>query len=230
MISQKSSRVKFLEQCLSQQGFKMALKALRLTMKVMCKENGYVRHNGTDYYYHLVDVTQKLFNYGVRDENTLTAAILHDFVEDCYELGYTLTYVEHEFNSDVACIVDLVSKKPDVDYKQVENMKAYLSAISADWRAALVKAADRMHNFGTLGDATMEKKMKQVKETEEFFIPFFKFCRQEYAEWAGFFFEAKTQIEPHLREIREHYEEVAELKNKIARLDVCHDIPYKELI
>lgn len=207
-FANKTSRTKYLEECLSVIGAKPALRALRLVMGVMNKYNGYERHNGTDYFLHLVDVTQILYNYGVRDVVTLTAALLHDFVEDCYELGYDLAYVNREFGPEVAFVVDKVTKKPGIDYKIHENMVAYLADIFTDWRSSLIKVADRIHNFGTLGDAKREKILKQCVETKTYFIPFFKDCRNKYVEYAAFFFAAKTMVEPHIREIEAHQREI----------------------
>lgn len=212
-----SSRVRHLEMTLSILEFKHALRAFDLMKREMCKEKGYVRHNGTHYYYHLVDVAQKLLNFGIRDEVTIVAALLHDYIEDVP--GITLQFVEQEFGTEVGYIVDLLTKKPGVDYKNPANLQEYLEAISKDMRASLIKTADRMHNFGSLKDASPEKKLRQAIETENYFIPFFKVCRNLYPRYAAFFFEAKTQIEPHLWEIKAHHEEVNSLLRRIEELE-----------
>jgi len=212
-----SSRTRHLKETLSNFKFLMALRALELVMYEMNAEKGYVRHNGAHYFYHLVDVTQKLINHGIRDENILTAALLHDLVEDVP--GYTIEKVRKTFNPRVAHIVDLVTKKPGIDYKKSENILFYLEKISEDYGASLVKTADRMHNFGTLLDATPEKRIRQAIETEKYFIPFFKQCRKRYTTYASFFFEAKTQIEPQLWMIKEYDKKVKELEEKIRQLE-----------
>lgn len=211
-----SSRVQHLELTLSILGFTESLRALDLMIKVMCKDNGYKRHNNTHYYYHLVDVAQKLLNFGIRDQDVITAALLHDYVEDVP--GIKIEDVRKEFGAKVAYIVDLVTKKRGVDYKEEKNIVAYLDNISLCMEAALVKTTDRIHNFSTLIDATPEKKIRQALETEKYFIPFFKTCRNLYPRYANIFFEAKTQIEPHLWEIKEHQAEVSLLKKEIEEL------------
>ncbi|MNV33838.1 Guanosine-3',5'-bis(diphosphate) 3'-pyrophosphohydrolase [compost metagenome] len=219
MTNEMTSRTKYLEQCLKSINSKQALKAFYLVINVMNAKNGYTRHNGTDYFLHLIDVTQILFNYGIKDDDILAAALLHDIVEDCYKLGYTLDYIVTEFNSRIAEMVDLVTKKPGIDYKIAENMTAYLEAIFWNIGSALIKAADRIHNFGTLGDATRAKINKQACETKTFFIPFFKRCRNEYPQYSGFFFAAKTTIEPHLHEIETHEETFKLYENRIKYLE-----------
>lgn len=213
----KESRVKHLEFCLSTLGFNKALKAMDFVIKEMCAEKDFKRHDGSHYYYHLIDATQDLLNHGVRDEITLVACLKHDAVEDIE--WYTIEDVVKDDGEEVAKVVDLVTKKPHIDYKNVENMIAYLKAISQDWRASLIKTADRKHNFSTLRDATREKKLRQAHETKELFIPFFKVCRKLYPRYASYFYSAKTTIEPHLWEIEERYAEVEKLEGVAKELN-----------
>lgn len=216
MGEKMESRVAFLEQFLTHLGFNKALEALDWVMEEMNASRGFTRHNGTHYYYHLVDTTQDLLNHNVRDEDIIVACLLHDIVEDVE--GITIKLVEHKFGERVAEMVDLLTKKPNVDYKDALVLGLYLSNIYNNVGASLIKTADRKHNFGTLRDATPEKKVRQAMETELYFIPFFKDCRKKYPRYASYFYSAKTTIEPHLWEIKEHYEEVEKLKQKIKDL------------
>lgn len=214
------SRVQFFEQYLAILQYNMAYKALLLVKKEMCKEKGFARHNGTHYYFHLVDVAQKLLNAGIRDEDIITAALLHDLVEDVLDEEGTPLYpvekLEEMFNANVATMVEIVTKKPHIDYKtNKEELQAYINRISENQGAALIKCADVQHNFGTLIDATTEKRIRKALETETFYIPFFKKCRNLYPWYAAFFFEAKTNVEPQIQMIKEHYEEVKLLKAQL---------------
>lgn len=214
------SRVRHLEQIFVTLGYNMALDALMWMKQEMCAEKGFKRHNGTHYYYHLVDVTQDLFNHNIRDEITLTAALLHDAPEDIPEVTFKM--LEDKYCPEVAKIVKLVTKLPDVDYKAGNNIKIlYLDPMldADEVRACLIKAADRKHNFGTLRDATPEKKMRQAKETRTYFFPFFKACRKKYPVYATYFFSVKTTIEPHLIEIEERYAKEMELMQYIQHLE-----------
>ena len=193
-----------------------ALKAYQLVKREMCKENGLTRDDGSDYYMHCIAVAMTLINLGVRNENTITAALLHDLVEDVPH--YTLKAIEKLFNKRVAELVGLVSKKPGVDYKIPGNMIAYLYAISEDSEASLIKTSDRMHNFSTLRGCDSKKKIKQAEETEVYFIPFFKQCRKNFPQYSHIFTEAKMQIEPHLEEIKEHYTELAEVQTELEQI------------
>jgi guanosine-3',5'-bis(diphosphate) 3'-pyrophosphohydrolase len=223
-----SSRTKHLEATLQKLNYRSSLKAFDLVVDVMNTENGFSRHNGTHYYFHLVDVAQKLINFGicssekslvpsrVSDEDIITAALLHDIVEDVD--GYTISFVEEHFGSNVALMVDLVTKKAHIDYKEVHNLQVYLDVISTHYGASLIKTCDRMHNFGTLKDATTEKKLRYALENRDYFIPFFKVCRKKFPRYQNIFFEAKTQIEPFIYEYIHYFQEIQRLNKEIESL------------
>jgi GTP pyrophosphokinase len=198
------SRVRFFENSLSLLGFNDALRAMDWLVDEMNASKGFVRHDGSNYYTHPIDAAQDILNYGIRDEAVVVATLLHDMAEDVD--GVTIKMIENKFGSRVAVAVDLVTKKKGVDYKVLENLLLYLEAIKSNRDAALVKTADRKHNFSTLRDATIEKQYKQAVETEIFFIPFFKECRNLYPRYASYFFSAKTAIEPHLWMIKKCYD------------------------
>lgn len=207
----RESRVKFLETTFSILQYKMAYKALQLVKEEMCIEKGYKRHNGKHFYYHLVDVTIKLINLGVRDEDILTAALLHDLVEDVPK--YSISDVKDMFNENVAHMVELLTKDPNIDYKtDKEALKRYLQRISENLGASLIKCCDRLHNMGTLLDATPEKRLRQADETQGYFIPFLKVCRNLHTWYAGFFFDSKTTLESQIEIILDNHKETEILK------------------
>jgi len=211
------SRIRYFEECLAILGFKMAHKAFRLVKKEMCKEKGYTRHNGDHYYYHLVYVAQKLIGAGIRDENIITAALLHDIVEDVTHID--LVYIRQEFNEPVASMVNLVTKKPDVDYKHnPKELQAYLKAMIKNYGACLIKVSDQIHNISTLLDATPDKRLRKALETETHYIPFFHDCRELYPWYSNFFFDATTIVEPQIQLIKELYYETDKLKKEIVAL------------
>jgi GTP pyrophosphokinase len=208
------SRLAFFEQRVSDAGQDITLRALDFVVKEMSAAKGFSRHDGSDYYEHCIDVAQDLWNFGIKDENIISAALLHDVIEDV--TGVTHKMLVHEFNTDIADIVLGVTKKPDVDYKEGNNIEVlYLNLILEDSRQCLIKTSDRKHNFSTLRDATPEKKLRQAKETEKYFFPFFKEARRKYPRYSAYFNSAKTIILPHLLEIGDHYEEVEALKTII---------------
>lgn len=212
----QEARVVHLQRELVRLGFDDALKALNWMIGTMNADNGYKRHDGSHYYYHLVDATQDLLNHGIRDEVTITACILHDSVEDLDDVSHeTLLNI---YGHDVAMTVQGVTKIKGVDYKIAENLQAYLDNQLNYWRMCLVKTADRKHNFSTLGESNEAFERRQVLETEKHFIPFFKEARKRYPQYSAYFHSAKTVIVPHLKRIKKAYETEARLKKEIERL------------
>jgi (p)ppGpp synthase/HD superfamily hydrolase len=213
----KESRVIHLQRDLIDLGNHQALRALNWMIGVMNSDNGYSRHDGSHYYYHLVDACQDLINHGITDQNTLTACILHDAVEDVDFI--TIGMIGERFNAEVALLVDGVTKKKQVDYKVGANLEQYLAYILQFSKMCLIKTADRKHNFSTLEDATPEKELRQAQETEKHFIPFFKHARRLHPEYSAYFHSAKTTIVPHLKKIKKYHQDMYEKDARIAELE-----------
>lgn len=215
MTEQLSSRTRHLKRTLTVLGYTKAYEALDLMIEEMNAEKGFSRHNGKHYYYHLVDVAQLLLNFGIRDENTIIAALLHDYIEDVEGISYKA--VEYRFGKEVADIVLLVTKERGIDYKNnPDKMQEYLDNIFENPKACLVKTADRINNFQTLKDSTVSHRRKQLKNTMEFFIPFFKQCRNRYIEHESFYFQAKTMVEPIAFEVSRYLDDLSEYAEIIA--------------
>jgi GTP pyrophosphokinase len=197
------SRFRQLESDLTKLGFEQSLKALDLMVKEMCAEKGFTRHNGDHYYIHLIDVAQDLINYGVREEDVITAALLHDYREDVSDV--TIKMIEYMFNSRVATLVDNVTKDPDAPegtYKG-SGILIHINKAGSDYGSALIKAGDRKNNFSKLKDAPIEKRHKQAIETEFYYLPAFKEWRRRYPRWVNYFLSAQNSIIPHLDAIKE---------------------------
>jgi len=100
------------------------------------------------------------------DASTVVAGLLHDTVED------TETSIEDlrvAFGDEVATIVAGVTDQDGVPDPQ--NQKELLLAMGREWRVALVKLADRLHNMRTLGAMPRHKRVKKATETLEVFVP-----------------------------------------------------------
>jgi (p)ppGpp synthase/HD superfamily hydrolase len=215
------SRYRQIESDLTKLGFNMSLKALDLMVKEMCSENGFKRYNGDNYYIHLIDVAQDLLNYVVREEDVITAALLHDYREDVS--GVTIKMIEYMFNTRTAVLVDNVTKDPDAPegyYKGV-GIIAHIVKAGSDYGSALIKAGDRKNNFSKLKDAPIDKRLKQAIETETYYLPAFKEWRRKYPRYVNYFLSAQNSIIPHLDSIKELAklnQENKYLKDDIGRL------------
>jgi len=81
------------------------------------------------------------------DETTILAGILHDVVEDCD--GWTLERVSSEFGEPVSRVVAEVTE--DKSQSWLDRKQTAIDHVSEmSNEAALVKAADKLHNLSTL--------------------------------------------------------------------------------
>jgi GTP pyrophosphokinase len=131
------------------------------------------RASGDPYYYHPIAVAQILADLKL-DSTTVITAILHDTIEDT---DVSLEDIEKEFGSEIAKLVDGVTKLTKIEFqseniRQAENFRKLLIAISEDLRVLLVKLADRVHNMRTLHYITKpEKRLRIARETMEIYAP-----------------------------------------------------------
>src|SRR5207302_5441614 len=104
---------------------------------------------------------------------TLSAALLHDSVEDT---GVTLEEVATEFGDDVANIVDGVTKLDRVSFdskeaQQAATLRKMLVAMAKDIRVLLIKLADRLHNMRTIAALPEGKQRRIAQETLDIYAP-----------------------------------------------------------
>jgi GTP pyrophosphokinase len=88
----------------------------------------------------------------------------------------TLEDVEREFGSEIAHIVDGLTKISTVidsntSTAQAENFKKILLTLADDPRVILIKLADRLHNMRTLDSMSREKQLKIASETVFIYAP-----------------------------------------------------------
>ncbi|MGC4037089.1 MAG: bifunctional (p)ppGpp synthetase/guanosine-3',5'-bis(diphosphate) 3'-pyrophosphohydrolase [Chitinophagaceae bacterium] len=130
------------------------------------------RKSGEPYILHPLAVARicvEEIGLGVR---STICALLHDTVEDT---DVTLEDVEREFGSEIARIVDGLTKISNVidvnASQQAENFKKILLTLTDDPRVILIKLADRLHNMRTLDSMKREKQLKISSETVYIYAP-----------------------------------------------------------
>jgi guanosine-3',5'-bis(diphosphate) 3'-pyrophosphohydrolase len=131
---------------------------------------GQMRKSGDPYITHPLAVATILAELGMNHE-TLCAALLHDTIEDT---PYTLAELRREFGSDIAELVDGVTKLDKVKYgdaAQAETVRKMVVAMSRDIRVLVIKLADRLHNMRTLRYLPRHKQEQKSREVLEIFAP-----------------------------------------------------------
>jgi GTP pyrophosphokinase len=130
------------------------------------------RSSGESYINHPLAVAKIVADIGL-DEISLAAALLHDAVEDT---EIRLADVEQQFGSEVAWIVDGVTKLERIQFdsreaQQAATMRKMLVAMAKDLRVLIIKLADRLHNMRTIGGMERDKQQRIAQETIDIYAP-----------------------------------------------------------
>ncbi|MDT8439803.1 MAG: bifunctional (p)ppGpp synthetase/guanosine-3',5'-bis(diphosphate) 3'-pyrophosphohydrolase [Wenzhouxiangellaceae bacterium] len=133
---------------------------------------GQTRRSGEDYILHPVAVAGILASMRM-DHQTITAAILHDTVEDT---PLTLEHISSEFGEPVARLVDGVTKLDKMKFRtrqeaDAESFRKLLLAMSRDLRVIFIKLADRLHNMRTIGAMANDARRRISNETLQIYAP-----------------------------------------------------------
>src|ERR1700675_3685334 len=131
-----------------------------------------LRTSGEPYLTHLLEVAHILADMRL-DATTLTAALLHDAIEDT---EYPVSRIEERFGPDGPQPVEGVTKISRLNMlapetRQAENVRKMLLAMVNDVRVVLVKLADRLHNMRTLEYLETEKQQRISRETLDLYAP-----------------------------------------------------------
>jgi len=130
-----------------------------------------LRKSGEPYIIHPRAIAITLAKLGM-DRDTIVAGILHDTIEDT---PVTLAEIETRFGSEVAAMVEGVTKLSKLKYRgverHVESLRRLLVATANDVRVIIIKLADRLHNMETLEFVAPEKQRRIALETKEVYVP-----------------------------------------------------------
>jgi GTP pyrophosphokinase len=130
------------------------------------------RESGEPYLSHPLEVAHLLADMKL-DATTLSAALLHDVVEDT---KIPITQIEEQFGADIARLVEGTTKISRLNLlapeaRQAENVRKMLLAMVNDVRVVLVKLADRLHNMRTLHYLDPQRQERIARETLEIYAP-----------------------------------------------------------
>ncbi|MBP3866215.1 MAG: bifunctional (p)ppGpp synthetase/guanosine-3',5'-bis(diphosphate) 3'-pyrophosphohydrolase [Eggerthellaceae bacterium] len=133
---------------------------------------GQKRKSGEPFIAHPIEVAIILASLHM-DVETITAALLHDTIEDT---DVTRDDVVEKFGEDVAALVEGVTKITKIEVgtlsdEQAATIRKMLVAMNKDIRVIVIKLADRLHNMRTLGSLREDRRIFKARETLEIYAP-----------------------------------------------------------
>ena len=133
---------------------------------------GQKRKSGEPFIAHPIEVAIILADLHM-DVETITAALLHDTIEDT---EVTRDDVVERFGEDVAALVEGVTKITQIEVgtltdEQAATIRKMLVAMNKDIRVIVIKLADRLHNMRTLASLREDRRIFKARETLEIYAP-----------------------------------------------------------
>ena len=130
------------------------------------------RLTGEAYIIHPLNVAYILTRTNA-DYETLSAALLHDVVEDC---NVSVQEIEEMFGHNIAVLVDGVTKINKLNLSGttealINNQRKILVGLSEDVRVIIIKLADRLNNMQTLFVHSEKKQKATARETLDILTP-----------------------------------------------------------
>ncbi len=182
MVSSVEELVTRLQSYLPEDKVALAQKAYHFAAD---RHNGQTRVSGEPYIEHPLQTALFLADLHL-DSITISAALLHDVMEDC---GVAFEELDEGFGAEVAKLVDGVTKLTRLDLKltgdddsrqgktlveerlQAESLRKMLVAMAEDVRVVLIKLADRLHNMRTLQALSPRRRRAIAQETLDIYSP-----------------------------------------------------------
>ena len=148
------------------------------------------------YINHPLTMACEAFSIGIRDDDVLSAILLHDVVEDCH-----VKLEELPFNDTVREIVRLVTFDAGGLDRQIAK-KRYYEEISKNPKASLVKIIDRVNNLSNMAlGFTKERMAEYVTETEKYIVPLLRVVKDVSPDYSN----ALWVLEYHMYSLLETY-------------------------
>ncbi len=146
--------------------------------------DGQTRLSGEPFVEHPLETALYLAELRL-DANALSAALLHDVMEDC-AVGFE--ELDREFGGEVATLVDGVTRLTktelmaeeraawqrgsfDGDVARAASLRKMLMSMAEDIRVVLIKLADRLHNMKTLAALPEDRRVAIARETLDIYAP-----------------------------------------------------------
>lgn len=173
---------------------------LRILPYIREKHEGQFR-KGKDkvpYIYHPLLLACHALSLGMKDDDLVSAALLHDVCEDC-----GVAVEELPVNNETREAVRLLTKNKTLTRASEKGLAAYYEEISKNRIASIVKLLDRCNNISGMATAFTEKRMAQyIQETEKYIYPMMENTSNQFPEYANQIFLIKYHMTSVIEAIR----------------------------
>jgi len=148
-------------------------KQIRKAFKLAVDLNADIRReSGQLNIFHLVNVARVCVEEMGLGSSSIISALLHETIK---REQLTLPEIENQFGTQVATIVDGLTKISEIDpqnpKKQAENFRELLLTISKDVRVILIKISERLETMRSLNYMPKEYQLKHSWETFYLYAP-----------------------------------------------------------
>ena len=148
-----------------------------LAFAIKAHEGQTRKESDIPYIYHPLNMACHCFAMDIKDDEIVSACLLHDVVEDT---GYT--YDDLPVDDGVKDLVKLMTHEKDGGdkAKRKQIMDAYYKGLKSNPKAALIKCVDRCNNLTTMSwGLSRERIYRMIQETEQYVIPLLKVIKDE---------------------------------------------------
>ena len=151
------------------------------------------------YIYHPLLLTCHALALGFRDDDLLSACLLHDVCEDC-----GVKVEELPVGEQCREAVRLLTKPDDFEKKDKDE-RAYYDGIAGNRIASIVKLLDRCHNISSMANCFTDKHMAEyIKETQTYATPLMESTRKRYPEYSDQLFLIRYHMNSVQEALRHH--------------------------
>lgn len=127
---------------------------------------------------------------GLKEDEIIATALLHDVVEDCGAKSEELPV-----NDSIRAAVEAISYKQQKSENRHDAKLKYYEDIKADRIASIVKLLDRCNNLSMMATGFSKDKMATyIDETEEYVFPLLDHVKHTYPEFYNAAFLIKYQM------------------------------------
>ena len=123
------------------------------------------KKSNVPYIYHPLNMACHALSMGIKEDDVLSAILLHDVIEDCNK-----TLNDLPVSKSAKEIVKLVSHEKTNAEDREKIMTSYYKAIANNKKAALVKCIDRCNNLTTMSwGISRDRIYRMIIETEKYY-------------------------------------------------------------